>query len=334
MTLRSPSPYAPRVVLEQVVGVGAAQHRVQEPAVEVAVVDPRRVLVAGRRRVHRREVERDPDAPGQRRHGQPVREQQVVADGQRGRPVAQPGREAALCVAGEGHHPRLVVRDPGRHEVAELARHVVRVVGEALRRVAVGPAARVLQGLREVPVVERGGRFDPALEQSLDELAIEAHARRIERPGPVGLHPRPRDREAVGLQAERRHEVEVLAPAVVVVAGDLAGVAVLDGAGNAAEGVPDRVAAPVLMSRALDLVGRGGRAEAKSRWKAGHGSQPIAEPGRRRLGRAGANSPTGADGDQRPYRDPLTPRTTRDGPGPPIARRRGSATGWRTETLT
>ena len=60
--------------------------------------------------------------------------------------------------------------------------------------------------------------------------AVEAHARRVERPGAVGLHPRPRDREAVGLQAERRHQVEVLAPAVVVVAGDVAGVAVRDGA--------------------------------------------------------------------------------------------------------
>ena len=45
-----------------------------------------------------------------------------------------------------------------------------------------------------------------------------------------------------------------LAVAVVVVARDVAVVAVDDGAGNAAEGVPDRVAAAVLVGRALDLV--------------------------------------------------------------------------------
>src|SRR6185312_7999439 len=79
----------------------------------------------------------------------------------------------------------------------------------------------------------------------------------------------------VALQAERRHEVEVLAPAVVVVAGDVAGVAVLDDAGEAAEGVPDRVGAPVLVRRSLDLVGGGGGAETESRWEGGHRRQPI-----------------------------------------------------------
>ena len=221
-----------------------------------------------------------PTLPGSAGSGEPVREQQVVADGQRRRPVAHAGREAALGVAREGHHPRLVVGDPRPHEVAELARHVLRVLGEALRRVAVGPAAGVLQRLREVPVVERRGGLDPALEQPLDEAAVEAHAGRVERPGAVGLHARPRDREAVGLEAQRRHEVEVLAPAVVVVAGDVAGVAVLDGARNAAEGVPDRVAAPVLVRRPLDLVGGRGGAEAESGREAGHGrgNLPAARP--------------------------------------------------------
>jgi hypothetical protein len=96
-------------VLEHVLRVGRAQHGVKEPAVEMAVVQPRRLLLAGRRRVHRRQVEGDPDVAGERRHGEPVGEQQVVADGQRRRPVAQAGREAALGVAGEGGHPRLVV---------------------------------------------------------------------------------------------------------------------------------------------------------------------------------------------------------------------------------
>ena len=93
----------------------------------------------------------------------------MVADGQRRGPVAHAGREAPLGVAREGHHPRLVVRDPRPHQVAELARHVLRVLGEALGGVAVGPAARVLQGLRKVPVIERRRRLDAALEQPLDE---------------------------------------------------------------------------------------------------------------------------------------------------------------------
>src|SRR5262249_34437600 len=49
--------------------------------------------------------------------------------------------------------------------------------------------------------------------------------------------------------------------AVVVVAGDVAGVAVGDLAGGAAEDVPDRGAAAVFVDRAFDLIGGGGGAE-------------------------------------------------------------------------
>ena len=175
------------------------------------------------------------------------------------------------------------------------------VLGEALGGVAVGPAARVLERLREVPVIERRHRLDAALEQPLDQAAVEAHARRVERPGAVGLHARPRDREAVGLEAQGRHEVEVLAPAVVVIAGDVAGVAVGDGARHAAEGVPDRLAAAVLVRGALDLVGGGGGAEAESGREAGHEAgnlqatrPPAALDGWERVARSGADGGRGA----------------------------------------
>src|SRR5690606_16889829 len=74
---------------------------------------------------------------------------------------------------------------------------------------------------------------------------------------PVRLHPRPRHREPVGGQAEVGHELHVLTEAVVVVAGHVAGVTAGDRSGDAAERVPDRRAAAVLVDRALDLVRRG-----------------------------------------------------------------------------
>src|SRR5690606_5779352 len=71
---------------------------------------------------------------------------------------------------------------------------------------------------------------------------------------------RPGDGEAVGLQAGVAHEGDVLGPAVVVVAGDVAGAAALDRAGARAERVPDGEAFAVLAGGALDLVGGGGGA--------------------------------------------------------------------------
>src|SRR5690606_14467945 len=61
--------------------------------------------------------------------------------------------------------------------------------------------------------------------------------------------------ETVGAQAEFGHERDVLAPAVVVVGGDVAGVAVADPAGGAGVGVPDGRCAAVLRGGSLDLVG-------------------------------------------------------------------------------
>ena len=65
---------------------------------------------------------------------------------------------------------------------------------------------------------------------------------------------------------------------MVVVAGDVAGVAVDDGAGLVREAIPDRLAAPVLARRALDLVRRGRGAEPEP------GGQPVGRP-RQRSGR-------------------------------------------------
>src|SRR6185437_6356970 len=103
-------------------------------------------------------------------------------------------------------------------EVAETVEDELGVDLEALRDLARGPAAFVLERLGEVPVVERRERRDPTLEQTLAEPAVEVDPLRIRRPAPVGLDARPRDREAVALEAERAHHVQALAPAVVVLA--------------------------------------------------------------------------------------------------------------------
>jgi hypothetical protein len=202
----------------------------------------------------------------------------VVGGAQGGRPVSDPRRLAALLVAEEGDDPRLVDRHPALDEVAQLGGDDPGVLGEAQRGVARRPAAALLQRLRQVPVEQRRGRLDAALQHPLDQPAVEVEALAQRRAEAVGLDPRPGDREAVGLDLQRLDQVEVLAPAVVVVAGDVAGLAADDVALLVDEAVPVRLAAAVLADGALDLVGRGGDAEAE----AGR------DRGRRRRGRRGA----------------------------------------------
>ena len=84
-----------------------------------------------------------------------VREQQVVRGASASASLVRPGACAPDPVAEPRDDPRLVVRDPVAHAVAETRRDDLGVLGERLDGVALGPAARVLERLRQVPVVER-----------------------------------------------------------------------------------------------------------------------------------------------------------------------------------
>ena len=97
---------------------------------------------------------------------------------------------------------------------------------------------------------------DRLAQQLVDEAVIEAEAGTVDRAGSVGEHARPGNREAVRVEAELRHQGDILAVAVVVVAGNVAGVAIPDPAGRVSEAIPDALTTPIRLDAALDLVGR------------------------------------------------------------------------------
>jgi hypothetical protein len=191
-------------------------------------------------------------------HRQPVREQLVVRHRDRGGRVGEARCMHARSVAEVGVAPRLVERRPHGHAVAVLARHQRGVVAEPADRVAVTEAADVLQILGKIPVEQRGARHDVVLQQPVDEARVERDALGVHGAATVRHHPRPRDAEAVGLQTERRHHRHVVVETVVVVAGQVAGVAVGHLALGVRERVPHALAATALLGGTLDLVAGGG----------------------------------------------------------------------------
>ncbi len=263
--------------------------------------DAARQVVDLPRRRHVRRVARrkGPDHPGvegdrhlvagrhhraQRLGAQTVRQVQVVGGLQRGRRVGTAGRVHAGPVAQEGAAPGLVERHPLFHAVAECLAHHLGVLREAVRGVPRRPAARVLQLLRQVPVVEGDGRLDALLQQLVDQPPVEVETALDGRAAAGRLHPRPGDGEAVGVQVQVRHQRHVVAVAVIVVDSDVTGVAVGRPARCVAEGVPDGRGTSVLPHRPLDLVRggggapeEGGRKGHRGRGRCGvrHGSAPI-----------------------------------------------------------
>src|SRR5205823_12455173 len=127
--------------------------------------------------------------------------------------------------------------------------------GEPFGAVAIRPAAAVLRRARKLPHVENGDRRDVSLEKRVDEGVVEIQPLVVHRAIAVGDHARPRDRELVGAEAELLHQRDVVAIAVVVVGGYVAGRAVDRVPRGMGEAVLYRRRPAVGERRALDLVG-------------------------------------------------------------------------------
>ena len=268
--------------------VAAVEDGVEVPAVEEAVVGPGGVPVGvafGLRHhrgddVHQAHLRRL--RPGaDRRHRQAVGEQQVVAGGERQGRIGEAGGVDGELVAQVGGAPGLVVGHVGGHPVAEATRRRgPGVVGEGVGGLPAPPAAPVLERLGQVPVVEGGHGRDARLEEGVDQPLVEVEAPGVGLAPAGGLDPRPGHREPVGVDAEVPHQRQVLAPPVVVVAGDGASSPPRTRPGVAREAVPDRRAPAVLGGGALDLQRRGGDPEGEARWEAArHGTATSGSPG-------------------------------------------------------
>mmetsp|Transcript_5758 Transcript_5758/g.22365 ORF Transcript_5758/g.22365 Transcript_5758/m.22365 type:complete len:444 (+) Transcript_5758:3338-4669(+) len=278
---------------QRVFGIAAAVQGIQEPAVAQAVMAPHRgqVLGAVGGGGNRMQAQRDADLGAGRvaadqRHRLAVRQQHMVAglDG-----VGQPGAARcmhALPVAHDAGAPGFVVRDPVLDAVAQATGHQLGVVEEGADGVARDPAALLLQCLGQVPVVEGAPGVQAAFEHAVHQPVVEREPRLVRHPPPLRQHARPGDRETVGVDAQRPGQVQVLRPAVVVVAGHQGIGAIADAAGLAAEAVPDGLALAVGLAGTLDLEGRRGHAPAEIGGEIGatqcdgHGMEPVGRAGR------------------------------------------------------
>src|SRR5215475_4328732 len=96
-------------------------------------------------------------------------EEQMVRGDERLGAIGAAGRVHAGAVPEECRTPRLVHRGPHPYAIAKRRGNGGRVVSEVLRGVTVRPAARVLQHLWKVPVIEREDRGDAVVEEAIDE---------------------------------------------------------------------------------------------------------------------------------------------------------------------
>ncbi len=173
------------------------------------------------------------------------------------RQPAQPGCMHPRQVTQQGMNVGLVQHQERVHPVAQALGSHLRVIGEPEGRVAVGPAAPLLQRLRQVPMVEAHPRRYTRSHQAVEESVVEIEASRRQAPAPGWHEPRPRERQAVRTYPQPREQGNVFLVALVMPGGYVATATVDDVAGHVAEAVPDRFALAARGGRALDLVSGG-----------------------------------------------------------------------------
>src|SRR5437867_2211454 len=228
-----------------------------------------------------------------------MREEEMVAHLHRRFEVAHPRRVNANPMAGVRDDLGLVQGHPVTDAVAEPPRDDVRVASERGHRLRRRPATTLLERLWQIPVVQSDEGPNTVLEQLVDEPVVEREPRLIHGAAPARYDAGPADREAIGVAAQVAQESDVLAVAVVVIAGDVAGLAGRDRARLAAERVPNRRPLPVRVMGSLDLVGGRRRAEEEALRKAPREGGRV----------AAAHRPGSASGHSMPMRALIPPST-------------------------
>ena len=124
-----------------------------------------------------------------RLHAEGVRDQQMMGGRERCVRFGPPGRVRADAIPVVGHDVGLVQRREVADPVTQPAGDERRELAERIGRRADGPAARVLQRLGKIPVVQRDEGVDAAGEELVDEAVVEVEARFVGAPRPLRATP-------------------------------------------------------------------------------------------------------------------------------------------------
>ena len=149
----------------------------------------------------------------------------------------------------------LIDRKEVMHPVGEVRGDHRRIISEPVDNRRVQPPAKLLEGLRKLPVKESDIRLDAGGQELVDQPVVEAKSLLGHRPEPQGQDPRPVDGEAVGSDAHLLHECDVIGKAVVMITPILREIPVLHLPRGVREHVPDRGTLVPLVDAALDLNG-------------------------------------------------------------------------------
>ena len=124
-------------------------------------------------------------------------------------------------------------------------------------------------------MIERREGSNAGFKQGIHKGLVEIESGLIGLAAAVWKNAWPGDGETISAQAEIFHDLDVLGPAMVVVAGYIGIAAVLDFSRESRKAVPYGFTPPSFKSATFDLLSRSGNAPEKSLGKAVTGHIPV-----------------------------------------------------------
>mmetsp|Transcript_947 Transcript_947/g.3108 ORF Transcript_947/g.3108 Transcript_947/m.3108 type:complete len:213 (-) Transcript_947:130-768(-) len=172
----------------------------------------------------------------------------------------------AFTVALANKRVRLVEGQPELYAVTQGLEDDPRVLLKGIRNAAIQPAALVLEGLWQVPVIQRDEGLNVHELEEVHELLVEGKPLRVHSADALGEDPRPCDGEAVVRQTQGLRERDIFLPVVVVVISNVPRVSMRRLARGVREHIPNCHSPATLVNTPLNLISSCGRSPGEVRW--------------------------------------------------------------------
>ena len=172
-------------------------------------------------------------------------------------------RPSAVTQAREAHD--FVEREPIFNTLPIGFHDHLRIARESVDNAPVSPPTKtILEGLRKIPMEHGDPRGDSMALHGVEEAVVKIDTPFVHFAIAVWQNARPCDREAVVSHPERGHDGEVGVEKMVVVAGRVESVSVVNGARLLGKAIPNGLAFSIEVPGSLDLRSCGGKAPLES----------------------------------------------------------------------
>src|SRR6266571_5562133 len=150
-----------------------------------------------------------------------MRKQDMMASNHGQLFIAHAGSMDTISIAEIGRTPGFVLSEPPVNAISQATRHYLGIICECISCISNEPSTTILQGHRQIPMIERSKGTNASSEQGIDQAVVKIQASFIDSTGALWQDARPGERETIGVQIEFSHERNIFFQMVIMIRRNL-----------------------------------------------------------------------------------------------------------------